>query len=81
MKQGKPLITFVMILLAAALACYFAYYVLQVFQTPFTTTYAYEYELYDSVEAEHEIRNLRKLGYTRTQNAYWVEWWEKTITE
>ena len=52
MKQGKPLITFVMILLAAALACYFAYYVLQVFQTPFTTTYAYEYELYDSVEAE-----------------------------
>lgn len=34
-------------------------------------------KVYDSVEAEHEIRNLRKLGYTRIQNAYWVEWWEK----
>ena len=52
MKQGKPLITFVMVLLAAALACYFAYYVWQTFQDPFTTTYAYEYTLNDSVEAE-----------------------------
>ena len=51
MKQGKPLITFVMVLLAAALACYFAYYVWQTFQDPFTTTYAYEYTLNDSVEA------------------------------
>lgn len=34
-------------------------------------------KVYDSTEAEYEIRNLRKLGYTRTQNAFWVEWWEK----
>ena len=52
MKQGKPLITFVIVLLAAALACYLAYYVWGTFQDPFTTTYAYEYELNDSVEAE-----------------------------
>ena len=52
MKQGKPLITFVILLLAAALACYLAYHVWSTFQDPFTTTYAYEYELSDSVEAE-----------------------------
>ena len=34
-------------------------------------------KVYDSVEAEYEIRNLKKLGYIRTQHAYWVEWWEK----
>lgn len=34
-------------------------------------------KVYDSVEAECEIRSLRKRGYVRTQNAYWVEWWEK----
>lgn len=34
-------------------------------------------KVHDSEEAEREIRNLRKLGYSRTQNAYWVEWWEK----
>lgn len=32
---------------------------------------------YDSVETDYKIRNLRKLGYKRTQNAFWVEWWEK----
>lgn len=52
MKQGKALITFVMVLLAAALTCYLGYYVWDTFQEPFTTTYAYEYELNDSVEAE-----------------------------
>ena len=52
MKQGKPLITFVVVLLAAALACYLIYYAWGTFQEPFTTTYAYEYELNDSVEAE-----------------------------
>lgn len=34
-------------------------------------------KVYDSVEAEHETRNLRKLGYERTQNAFWVEHWKK----
>ena len=52
MKQGKPLIAFVIVLIAAALACYFLYYVWRTFQDPFTTTYAYEYVLNDSVEAE-----------------------------
>lgn len=52
MKQGKALITFVMVLLVAALTCYLGYYVWDTFQEPFTTTYAYEYELNDSVEAE-----------------------------
>ena len=52
MKQGKALITFVMALLAAALTCYLGYYVWDTFQEPFTTTYTYEYELNDSVEAE-----------------------------
>ena len=49
MKQGKPLITFVILLLAAALACYLAYHVWSTFQDPFTTTYAIEYELSYSV--------------------------------
>lgn len=52
MKQGKALITFVMVLLAAALMCYLGYYAWDTLQEPFTTTYAYEYELNDSVEAE-----------------------------
>lgn len=34
-------------------------------------------KVYDSTEADYEIRNLRKLGYQRTQNAFWVEHWEK----
>ena len=52
MKQGKPLITFVIVLLAAALGCYILYSVWRTFEDPFTTTYAYEYELNDSVETE-----------------------------
>ena len=27
-------------------------------------------------EAQEWIRNFRKAGYKRTQNAYWVEWFE-----
>ena len=52
MKQGKPLITFVIVLMAAALGCYLLYSVWRTFEDPFTTTYAYEYELNDSVETE-----------------------------
>ena len=32
-------------------------------------------KVYDSVEADYEIRNLRKLGYKRTENCYWFERW------
>ena len=52
MKQGKPLITFVIVLMAAALGCYLLYSFWRTFEDPFTTTYAYEYELNDSVETE-----------------------------
>lgn len=34
-------------------------------------------KVYDSEEAEYEIRNLRKYGYTRVQNSFWVEHWQK----
>lgn len=34
-------------------------------------------KVYDSVEAEYEVKNLKKLGYVRTQNTFWFEWWEK----
>lgn len=34
-------------------------------------------KVYDSVEAEYEIKNLRKCGYKRTQNCFWFEYWEK----
>ena len=34
-------------------------------------------KVYDSIEAEYEIRNLRKLGYQRTQNAFFFFFWEK----
>lgn len=33
--------------------------------------------VYDSIEADYEIRNLRKCGYVRTQNCFWVEHWVK----
>ena len=52
MKQGKSLIAFVMALLAAALAVYFGYYIFDTFNDPFTTTQAYAYTAYDSVQAE-----------------------------
>ena len=52
MKQGKSLITFVMVILAAALAVYFGYYILDTFSDPFTTTLAYSYTAYDSADAD-----------------------------
>ena len=52
MKQGKSLITFVMVLFALAIICYVGYHTFETFQDPFTTTYAYEYELNDSIEVE-----------------------------
>ncbi|MBQ6891520.1 MAG: hypothetical protein IJN47_02800 [Clostridia bacterium] len=52
MKQGKPLITFVMVAIAAALSVYFGFYVFDTFNDPFTTTLAYQYTVHDSVEAD-----------------------------
>ena len=28
-------------------------------------------------EAEEGINNLARAGFKRTQNCYWIEWWEK----
>jgi hypothetical protein len=52
MKQGKPIITAVMVALAAALVVYFGFYVFDTFNDPFTTTLTYAYTSYDSVEAD-----------------------------
>lgn len=52
MKQGNILVTLVMALLAAALACYFGFHVFTTFNDPFTTTRAYEFTVNDSVEAD-----------------------------
>ena len=46
------MITFVMVILAAALAVYFGYYIFDTLSDPFTTTLAYSYTAYDSVEAD-----------------------------
>ena len=52
MKQGKSVITLVMVLIAGALAIYFGYYVFDTLNDPFTTTLAYSYTVNDSVEAD-----------------------------
>ena len=52
MKQGKPVITVVMVALAVALAIYFGFYVFDTFNAPFSTTLVYTYTVNDSVEAE-----------------------------
>lgn len=52
MKQGKSIITLTMVVIAAALAVYFGYYVFDTFNDPFSTTLAYPYTVYDSVEAD-----------------------------
>ena len=43
MKQGKPVITFVILVLAAALAVYLGFYAFGALNEPFTTTLAYQY--------------------------------------
>ena len=52
MKQGKPVITFVMAALAAALAVYLGVYAFDTFSDPFSTALVYDYTVSDSVEAE-----------------------------
>lgn len=52
MKQGRPLITFVIALFAGALVLYFLVSVWKTFQDPFTTTYTYSYTLNDSIQTD-----------------------------
>lgn len=52
MKQGRPLITFVIALFAGALLLYFLVNLWKTFQDPFTTTYTYKYTLNDSIQTD-----------------------------
>ena len=52
MKQGKPVITLVVLALAAAVFIYFAAYVYRALDDPFKTTQTYAYTSYDNVTAE-----------------------------
>lgn len=52
MKQGKPLITFVMFAILAVLCVYFGVYVYQALNEPYRTTLVYPYTADDSVEAD-----------------------------
>ena len=52
MKQGKSLITFVILALAATIALYFGYYVYNFLNEPYRTTQVYAYTAHDSVTAE-----------------------------
>ena len=52
MKQGKPLITFVMFAILAVLCVYFGVYIFQALNQPYQTTLVYPYTADDSVEAD-----------------------------
>ena len=52
MKQGKPVITFAILVFAAAVAVYFGYYVATSFHEPYQYTQVYAYTAYDSAPAE-----------------------------
>ena len=52
MKQGKPLITLVILILAATVAIYFAAYIYNALDDPYRTTQVYAYTSYDSVTVE-----------------------------
>ncbi len=52
MKQGKPLITLVVLILAATVAVYFAAYIYNALDDPYRTTQVYAYTSYDSVTVE-----------------------------
>jgi hypothetical protein len=52
MKQGKSMITFVMIAMAAALAIYLGFYIFNTLNTPFSTTLVYRYVVNDGVELD-----------------------------
>ena len=52
MKQGKPLIAFVVVAMFAVLAIYLGVYAFRAFQEPYRTTLVYSYTAVDSVEAD-----------------------------
>ncbi len=52
MKQGKSLITLVILAMAAVLALYFGYYIFNCLNEPYRTTQVYAYTANDSVPAE-----------------------------
>lgn len=52
MKQGRSVITLVMVILAVALCVYFGVYAFNTFNDPFTTTLAYAHTVHDSVKAD-----------------------------
>lgn len=52
MKQGKPLITFVMVAMSVVLAIYLGVYAFRAFQEPYRTALVYAYTAEDSVEAD-----------------------------
>ena len=62
MKQGKPVITFVILVLAAALAIYLGFYAFDALNEPFTTTLAYQYTARDSAEASGLLDRIKALG-------------------
>ena len=51
MKQGKSVITLVMVIFALALCVYFGFYVFDTFNDPYTTTHTYEYIHSESTQA------------------------------
>ena len=51
MKQGKPVITLVMVIFAVVLCIYFGAYVFDTFNDPYTTTFTYEYTHSESAQA------------------------------
>jgi len=52
MKQGKPLITFTILAIAAVLALYFGSYVYSALNEPYRTTRVYAYTAHDSVAVQ-----------------------------
>ena len=51
MKQGKSVITLVMVIFAAVLCIYFGAYVFDTFNEPYSTTFTYEYTHSESTQA------------------------------
>lgn len=52
MKQGKPIITFAILVFAAVVAIYLGYYMANSFHEPYQYTQIYSYTAYDSAMAE-----------------------------
>ena len=55
MKQGKPVITFAILVFAAAVAIYFGYYVATSFHEPYQYTQVYAYTVVLSSDGKQQI--------------------------